>query len=284
MPDSILKKSTGSSVTQQSSTDSILKQGITLPSGQRSGIDIDKFDLLPTIRPEFGIDEVIRQRAQNQSGFSQLGNAIGRVAVNTIPTVIGNTASILDFEDYFNQDQEVGNAITNAMEEFKSTVNQDYFPIYRENPGEHLDLGDSGWWFENGASLVESIGGFAITGALVGGALGLAANITKTGVWGQRAATLLNATVLNQAESISIASQVYNQTLNEELGKFEFPTVEDVDRAKTIASEAAAHTVNINRANVLLNLTSANLFIRTPQSTRTLLNEISKKNTLRKGS
>ena len=201
-------------------------------------------------------------RAENQGFLPTLGNAIGRAAVNIIPTVIGNAASILDFEDYINQDAEVGNNITKAMEDFKSSINQDVFPIYRRNPNESLDIGDSAWWLENGGSLVESIGAFAITGAglgagfnLLGKGLGTIQGLSQLGQYGKAAATILSSTALNQAESITTAMQVYDNTIRNG------GTPQD-------AAEAAAYSININRANILLNLTSAGAFIRSPKLTR----------------
>ena len=209
-------------------------------------------------------------RAKNQGFFSTLGNGLGRVALNLIPTVIGNVASILDFEDYVNKDNEVGNSITRAMEEFKQSVNQDILPIYQENPGESFNVSDSAWWIENGSSLVESIGAFAATGAGIGAlfktagkGLSMINGLSKLGEAGKVAATVLSATGLNQAESITTAMQVYDTTYQSavENGQSE-------EQAKQSAADAASYSININRANVALNLTSAGAFIRSPKMTR----------------
>ena len=209
-------------------------------------------------------------RAKNQGFFSTLGNGLGRAALNIIPTIVGNVASILDFEDYVNKDNEVGNSITRAMEEFKQTVNQDILPIYQENPGEAFNISDSAWWIENGSSLVESIGAFAATGAGIGAlfktagkGLSMINGLSKLGNAGKAAATILSATGLNQAESITTAMQVYDTTYQAavENGQSE-------EQAKQSAADAASYSVNINRANIALNLTSAGAFIRSPKMTR----------------
>lgn len=208
-------------------------------------------------------------RAENQGFFPTIGNAIARTAINIIPTVIGNVASMLDIEDYMNVDNEVGNSVTRAMEEFKASVSKE-LPVYRENPNKSFDIGDPAWWIDNGASLVESISAFAITGVGVGAAfnaigkgLSLINGLSKMGEAGKIAATVLTSAGLNQAESITTAMDVYDTTyktsIENGLGE---------EEAKQAAADAASYSVNINRANILLNLTSSSAFIRTPKKTR----------------
>lgn len=213
-------------------------------------------------------------RAYNQPWYDEMGNALGRAALNIVPSVIGNFASIFDFEDYANQDKEVGNAITRSMEDLKQQVNKDVLPIYRENPGESLDIGDSAWWMENGGQLIESAGSFLATGGIVGRGLSLAANLAKLGQSGQVAAQLLTAGTLNQAESIPSAMKVYDtvlqKSLNEGLNE---------EEAKQKAADAASYTININRLNIPLNLTSSLAFLRSPKLTRQTLKDISLRTT-----
>jgi len=211
-------------------------------------------------------------RAENQGFLDTLGNGLGRTLTNIIPTVVGNVASILDFEDYVNQDNEVGNAITRAMEDFKTSSNENVFPIYQQNPNGHLNFGDSAWWIQNGSSLVESIGAFAVTGAGIGAAFNIAGKglatingLSELGQAGKAAATLLSSTALNQAESITTAMQVYDTTY--QAAK---QNGQDEATAKQNAADAASYSININRANIALNLTSAGAFIRSPLATRQL--------------
>ena len=271
--------------------DPYLKYG-AIDTRKTPSLDIDIEDYSDYIGEVFDPSTDINQRrAQAQSNWEQTGNALGRVLLNVVPTVVGNLASIADVEDYYNQDQEVGNAITNAMEEFKQKVNQDYFPIYRENPGEHLDIGDFAWWAENGSALTESIAAFAATGALTGGLL---AGLSRTGKVGKAAATLINATGLNQAEAITTATQVYNSTYQKELSKLKAAqqeamskegslilSDEDIEsQARQLASDAAAYSVNLNRMNIALNITSAGAFLRSPKVARNILKAPSTKGKL----
>ena len=113
------------------------------------------------------VDLQQKVRNMNQSGWDMAYNATKRLA--QIPfSVIGNVASALDFEDYVNQDQEVGNWLTSAMEGIKSDI-REASPIYRRDPNKPLDIGDPAWWYENGSSLVESASAFVATGYLTGG-------------------------------------------------------------------------------------------------------------------
>ena len=242
-----------------------------------SAFNIPKEFIFDPVRDQ-GLSEDLSQqkaRAYTQPWTEQLGRGLGRAALNIIPSIIGNAASIIDFEDYWNQDKEVGNAVTRAMEDLKQSTNE-AMPIYRENPGQPLDMGDSGWWYENGSQIAESAAAFVITG------YGLGAGLTKGAQalrWmlslgktteltaGMRGATaLLNATGLNQAEGMTTAIGVYDKILEQgkEQGLDEKTSMEK-------AADAAAYSININRANILLNLTSAAALMKSPGTTRALI-------------
>lgn len=219
-------------------------------------------------------------RAARQSTLNKVGSALSRIAVNTGLSAVGYLAAVADIEDYNNQDDEVGNLVTNTMEEWKASFNKNYAPIYRKS-NEHLALDDAGWWLENGASLVESIGAFAITGAVTGGAASWLAGASKLGSAGQALATLATSTALNQAEGVTSAAQVYKDIYKAQLQKGI-----GIKQAKQIAADAAARTVNVNRANILLNLTSANMFVAAKGGIagtgRHIIQEVTKKNTRNK--
>ena len=110
-----------------------------------------------------------RSRALNQSNWEQFGHATGRLLPNTVLEIVNQTASILDVEDYFNADNEVGNWLSTWATEAKAAVDES-MPIYQENPGEALQVGDFAWWMENGTNLVQSASAFAALGYATGGA------------------------------------------------------------------------------------------------------------------
>lgn len=221
------------------------------------------------------LEELENRRAEGQAWYEQAGKASARVVVNGALDVVGGLASMIDIEDYANQDDEVGNWLTNLTEEGKQAFNE-LTPIYRKNPGEAMDVSDSGWWFENGSSLLSSIGSFAAQGYIVGATLGagsaglvrnasaLVEKLTKAGVTG------LTAMGMNQAESIMSAAPVYKENYTKYLQQGM-----DETRARQKAADDASTVVNINRANVLLNLSSASMFTRSGNQllSRALLKE-----------
>lgn len=218
-------------------------------------------------------DKLEQFRGERQGWGAELGNAvIGGLA--KIPfSVIGNTASALDFGDYYNTDKEVGNAITAWAEEVKGNI-EDATKIYKSNDD---TLGSREWWMNNGKGLIDSAGGFIITGAGLGAGISKGAQFLNGLAKGSKVAAQIidgagavaNATMLNQAESIPIAMNVYKSTL-------------ELTGDEQKAADAAAYSIAINRINIPLNLTSAGAFLRTPELTRQIATNFSKKEVLGK--
>lgn len=224
-----------------------------------------------------------KSRAINQSNWEQVGNATLKFLPNVGLEIIKNVGNILDIEDYFNTDDEVGNWLSNWAEEKKKGFNERY-AIYRENPEESFNIGDFAWWVDNGSSLVESMSAFVATGAIGGLALNVLRNGSKslqalralglgtgTGRTTMAASQLANAVMLNHAEGMGIASNVYNDEYQKSLTKYKAQGLDDADlRAKQDAAKKAVSVVNVNRANILLNLTSASAFLKAPKYARQL--------------
>jgi hypothetical protein len=246
--------------------------GLSLPStGNGPNVDIQEAKRLGIQSYNPLSNDTQKQLGQFQSNSEQLGYGIARLS-NVVPEIIGNFASIADIEDYWNQDKEVGNVITRAMMDWKDAT-REALPIHRENPNKHLDIGDFAWWAENGSELTTSIGGFAATGALLGGPLSF---LSKFGKGGQYTGVFLNAVALNQAESIQEAIPVYD-----DIYKQGIISGLNSDEARENAAKSAATVVNLNRVNILLNITSANMFIKSA-SGRGFVNQVTKKNTVKK--
>jgi hypothetical protein len=224
------------------------------------GYDVERYQ---KFLPDQAISPLTRdidlERARSQSNWGQAGNMLLTVGANIIPGLMEGIASIVDLPDYFTLNNQVDNDVTKAIEEYRNKVSE-AFPIYRENPGKSLDLGDPAWWFDNGSSLIESMTGFAAlgfgTGALLSG-------LSKMGKAGEIAATLMSSAALTQAESMQDAMGTYKTVLDRELDKGT-----DYQNAHTIASHAAATVVKVDRINMVSNLTSANLFLKKPLGTR----------------
>jgi hypothetical protein len=266
--------------------------------------DLGKSDYDKNLNADVQINEadfynsLSSNRADIQPISHKLGSALIRLT-NIIPEAVGSVASALDFEDYFNQDDEVGNWLTDITEQWKQSTNE-ALPIYRQNPGKSLDFGDSGWWIENGSALFNSIGGFAIGGGVITKGLTGLSKLTKAKKLAEvmltankaekvnrGAQTVITAGMLNQSEAILESMSVYDDIYKETLLKLnkEKPASPDLPgqleeneaAARQKAADAASATVMANRANILLNITSANMFLKAPK----LSNNLLKKETFR---
>lgn len=272
----------------------------TIPStkvfGYNTPLGKSKYD--KNLRPDVHLDmddnffsTLTQYRSYEQPTSHKLGNTVVRLT-NIIPEAVGSIASALDFEDYYNIDDEVGNWLTDITEKWKQSTNE-ATPIYRRDPRKPLDFGDEGWWIENGSSLVNTIGGFALGGgAITKGLSGLSKlskinNLSNAIFGADKAAKIGNITqtgltsaMLNQSEGILEATQVYDEIYQSELLKLEKQNPSNGNeeiislnqsKAKQKAADAASSTINVNRINFFLNLTSANLFLKNPLTTRKLL-------------
>lgn len=247
--------------------------------------------IMQMYRPYDTLDWARKYQANEQGALSEMMNATLRIVPNAMLEVISNIGGIFDVEDWFNVDNETGNWLSRWAQEQKDEINRYALPVYRGNPEKAMDITSSEWWFDNGSNLVSSAAAFVATG--YGAALGAAslgskvargANWLKTLTTGNGLAnpwavengvsTLGNAFLLNQAESVSSATQVYDNVYKNQMQKYDQMIMEGrdpgVDRetfAKTMASEAASATMLTNRMNILLNITSANAFLK-PFSTK----------------
>jgi ADP-ribose pyrophosphatase YjhB (NUDIX family) len=229
-------------------------------------------------------------RAENQSNWQQLGNMAGRIAVNIVPQIASGYASMLDLEGYVSAEHAANNKIVNWAMDLKKTVDEDWFPIYEENPGQSMSLSDPAWWMSRGGGLVESVGSFLAQGAGIGkgisfigkgigglvkgkalySALEAVPGITSGAKVVERVAKgsqgLASAVMLNQSEAVMESAQVFKDTYQAK--KDSGFSIKD---AKAAASEAAATTMNLNRINILMNLSSASAFLKPFTSARQLL-------------
>jgi hypothetical protein len=150
-----------------SSTEALLQSANKLSnsgvlSSQSYGLDLEEYKNVATPRPELGIDYLNKQRAANQSGVEQAINMTKRIIGSE---VIGGTlesagalAEILPavFSEIQGQDADFSNFLTEWGGAIRETVDK-AAPIYRANPDKGIDVGDSGWWYENIPSVASSL-------------------------------------------------------------------------------------------------------------------------------
>jgi hypothetical protein len=231
-------------------------------------------------------------RARNQPLSHEIINGAITATAAIIPTTLANVAAIADIEDYYNTDKEVGNEITRALTEWNKSnplgLGSEDMPIYQPD---NVDMGTQEYWTGAGRDLLASMQSFVLTGALTGGVISsaqkginLLTGLNTLGKTGHAVAAVIQSTALNQAEGIQSAIQVYDKTYQIKLKQYQdmralnnpdMPQIEGLPSPEDLASEdaasAAALTININRLTIPLNLTSGLAFLRTPGTTRALV-------------
>lgn len=238
-----------------------------------------------------GDSNLDKARAENQSNWAQARNATFRTLLNVVPEAIKQTANAFDFEDWSKAEAETGNWVSDAMTSAQESV-KDVLPIYRENPGQALDVGDFAYWMEIGDSLVTSIGGFALSGYALGGGVSVlskgASGLAKIGALvadsvkntrsfrtalgaieargtGEAVRGLTLNYLMNRSESLGIAAETYATVYEREYNKaiVEGKSNEEAKTtAKRFAAEGAAGSMKFNALNMILNTTSSNLFLK----------------------
>jgi hypothetical protein len=231
-------------------------------------------------------DVIDNRRAQTQSEWDQVGNGLARLT-NIVPGVIGGLASALDIPSYFNG-ADTSNWLTDLTNEWQEST-RDATQIHKENPSAAFDMGDPAWWIEGGSDMVKSAAEFIIEGALLGGVGGAISkglkgvrNLNKAKLYSNALAGIqktdsfkrlqgvsgafANAYVLNHIEATMEANDVYDQTLDNNL-----LNGMEVGDAVRLAGEAAATTSQLNKLNIILNMTSAGRFLKKNALTREIL-------------
>ena len=227
------------------------------------------------------LEEMNQKRFENQTLGQELGHAVGRIATNIVPQIISGYASMLDLPGYFDAEHAANNSIVNWAIDAKKHVDEEMFPIYTDPSNPNMDLTSSAWWASRGSGLVESIGSFLAQGAGIGKGISLLGEVVGAAVkgkalfsaleaipgvtngaklataTGRRLQTLTTATMLNQSEAVIEATQVYRDTYNNAI-----KANLDEKTARENAANAASTTMNLNRINILLNLTSASAFLK----------------------
>lgn len=222
-------------------------------------------------------------RSEVQPASHMIGNAAMRIT-NVIPGIIGNFASIEDLGDQFTTDFKAGNVITEWAKAWKESTDE-AFPIYRENPGESLDLGDPAYWVEQGSGLVNSAIEFGISGGILSkglqglskvaklnalsNAVAKAPGIAQLGIDGAQigrgAQILQHATIMNGMEGTLTAADTFDSVYQTQLADYlgqGLSNEEAHTKATADASEGAAATYNANKWAIPLNLISSGMFMK----------------------
>lgn len=267
------------------------KQGSTNPydTSEKEHTNVNLEEYTPYLGDLFPIsDSMNKSRAVNQGHFEQFARTMGKLPVKLGLEFINQLGGMLDVEDWFNTDDEIGNWLSDWATEQKANVDE-FAPVYAENNKEHFDTTDLAWWLNNGSGLVESMGAFVALGYLTGGAglvalknganvinflkgAGKVAELTsKTQKGFNTINTIANAFLLNRAESLGISVNAYNDAYNQKINELSAKGVEGEEleiQAKEYAAKVGRSASDFNLANIALQFTSAKMFLKTPNLTR----------------
>lgn len=210
--------------------------------------DVDKYTPYNVyINPYNTEEELNKERAENQGVLEQTGRFVGQAVGSEV--VLGTLREFSDLVDAAGQligvsDDDYTNPVSSQLAEWQDAI-RERFEIYRTNPDENFDFGDTGWWLGNAVSIA-SILSLLIPGTAVSklvkvlGMGRLARGIGKVAgtpfgrpnTWGKMAETgseiLGTAAASRVAENYIEARDTYTQVYDE--AKERLATMSDKDR------------------------------------------------------
>lgn len=210
--------------------------------------DVDKYTPYNVyVNPYNTEEELNKERAENQGVLEQTGRFVGQAVGSEV--VLGTLRGFSDLVDAAGQligvsDDDYTNPVSSQLAEWQDAI-RERFEIYRTNPDENFDFGDTGWWLGNAVSIASTLS-LLIPGTAVsklGKVLGmgrLARGIGKVAgtpfgrpnTWGKMAETgseiLGTAAASRVAENYIEARDTYTQVYDE--AKKRLATMSDKDR------------------------------------------------------
>ena len=210
--------------------------------------DVDKYTPYNVyVNPYDTEEELNKERAENQGVLEQTGRFVGQAVGSEV--VLGTLRGFSDLVDAAGQlvgvtDDDYTNPVSSQLAEWQDAI-REKFEIYRTNPDENFDFGDTGWWLGNAVSIASTLS-LLIPGTAVsklGKVLGmgrLARGIGKVSgtpfgrpnTWGKMAETgseiLGTAAASRVAENYIEARDTYTQVYDE--AKERLATMSDKDR------------------------------------------------------
>lgn len=210
--------------------------------------DVDKYTPYNVyVNPYNTEEELNKERAENQGVLEQTGRFVGQAVGSEV--VLGTLRGFSDLVDAAGQligvsDDDYTNPVSSQLAEWQDAI-RERFEIYRTNPNENFDFGDTGWWLGNAVSIASTLS-LLIPGTAVsklGKILGmgrLARGIGKVAgtpfgrpnIWGKMAETgseiLGTAAASRVAENYIEARDTYTQVYDE--AKKRLATMSDKDK------------------------------------------------------
>ena len=210
--------------------------------------DVDKYTPYNVyVNPYNTEEELNKKRAENQGVLEQTGRFVGQAVGSEV--VLGTLREFSDLVDAAGQligvsDNDYTNPVSSQLAEWQDAI-RERFEIYRTNPDENFDFGDTGWWLDNAVSIASMLSllipGTAISKLVKVLGMGrLARGIGKVAgtpfgrpnTWGKMAETgseiLGTAAASRVAENYIEARDTYTQVYDE--AKERLATMSDKDR------------------------------------------------------
>ena len=245
-PPTITDYNPGTSISDEGR--SVLGRTLTKGIYNLNQYDVDKYTPYNVyINPYNTEEELNKERAENQGVLEQTGRFVGQAVGSEV--VLGTLRGFSDLVDAAGQligvsDDDYTNPVSSQLAEWQDAI-RERFEIYRTNPDENFDFGDTGWWLGNAVSIASTLS-LLIPGTAVsklGKVLGmgrLARGIGKVAgtpfgrpnTWGKMAETgseiLGTAAASRVAENYIEARDTYTQVYDE--AKERLATMSDKDR------------------------------------------------------
>ena len=218
--------------------------------------------------------------AENQSVGAKIGGFANQLQGEIIGGAIegfGYLGDVAHWGDRLSGGEgDWGNWLSDIGTSYKD-LTKDLTPIYQHRPGEAFDPGDFGWWMNNGVSvgsslalLIPAAGATMALGKLgkltgmldkavkLGSELGLAAESTQV------LGTVMGRAMFSRhMENMMEANGTYDEVYNKYLG-----LVKSEEKAKHLASEAAADVYKYNWPLVLQDIAQMALIAKGPNLTK----------------
>lgn len=121
--------------------------------------DVDKYTPYKVFANPYNTEEELnKERAKNQGVLEQTGRFVAQAVGSEI--VVGTLRAFSDLADAAGQavgiaDNDYTNPVSQQLAEAQEAIRERY-EIYRQNPNENFDIGDTGWWLSNAVSIAST--------------------------------------------------------------------------------------------------------------------------------
>ena len=205
-----------------------------------------------------GLDNEER-RAQEQSGFVQLGSGLANAVTGTLADMGSGVSYLLDWEQALNlakgTEDEFGNWFSQSMDKFKEETE---LPVYRTEWSKGFNPASTGWWAENMPSIASTIAlmvpAIGATEAVAAGAKALkgaeALSALGAGINEARAIKGISSALISRYMENTMEAAQTMKSLKDELLQKGYSEEE----ATNVAADAARQNWMSNSTNLMFDI------------------------------